>query len=608
MKSTVSDICIVLFICCTGSGIWGEVSFILPPPEKTPAGFVLIPAGTFIMGSPPSEAGRYTDEGPQHSVTISRPFYIGATEVTQNEWEQIMDANPSRFKGDDLPVENVSWYDVIDYCIKRSEREELIPAYTKRGNTITWNKNANGYRLPTEAEWEYAARAGTTGPFSTGDTITTDQANYNGYYPYTGEKGLYRTQTTPVKTFEANPWGLFDVHGNVWEWCWDWHGFYPRDTQLMLIDPLNNKSASYRIYRGGSWGSSGANIRSANRSNKGEYTPSTRNSYIGFRLVLPVPLKLVEQESEQEKPQITPVQEHKQQESQPQIVKAEPELRVPQEPEPNSGAAEPEETAPAIPSELHFLLIEAGTFVMGSPDYEEGRYKDEGPQHQVTISRPFYMSTTEINQREWMEIMETNPSQFKGDDLPVEQVSWFDALEYCNRRSALEDLNPVYTIDKDNNTVICDWTANGYRLPTEAEWEYAARGGALRKKNYAYSGSSDVNRVAWYAENSNAMTHPVGMKQANELGLYDMSGNVWEWCWDYYDWYPTEAQVDPVGPEKSLYRVLRGGGWSEPADGVRSATRGGNMPDVHGDGGTTGGGFRILRSAGDQVVKNRRQL
>jgi formylglycine-generating enzyme required for sulfatase activity len=533
---------------------------------------------------------------------ISLPFYIGETEVTQSEWKQVMGANPSRFKGDALPVESISWYDAIEYCIKRSELEGLTPAYTRHGNTVTWNRSADGYRLPTEAEWEYAARAGTQEPFSTGGNITTDQANYNGYYPYSGEKGLYRAQTTPVKTFEPNLWGLFDVHGNVWEWCWDWHGFYPQNTQVILIDPTNNKSASYRVYRGGSWISSGANVRSANRSNKGEYTPSAHNSYIGFRLVLPVPLKIVELEEEEEPEILIPA------ENKPEIAAGEAEPQALQEKaEPEIVKGEPKETPPDLPIESKFLLIEAGTFVMGSPESEAGRYKDEGPQHKVTISRPFYMSTTEINQREWMEIMENNPSQFRGDDLPVEQVSWFDALEYCNRRSELENLNPAYTIDKENNTAACDWTANGYRLPTEAEWEYAARGGALGK-NYIYSGGNNANRVAWYAENSDAMTHPVGMKQANELGLYDMSGNVWEWCWDYYDWYPAEAQIDPVGPETSLYRVLRGGGWSEPADGVRPATRGGNVPDVHGDGGTTGGGFRILRSAGDQAVKNRRQL
>ena len=302
--------------------------------SQTPSGFVLIPSGAFIMGSPYSEVGRYNDEGPQHRVMISRPFYMGATEVTQSEWIKVMNNNPSRFKGDDMPVENVSWFDVIDYCIKRSEQEGLTPAYTRRGNNITWNKEVDGYRLPTEAEWEYAARAGTTGPFSTGGDITTDRANYDGSYPYLGEKGLYRSKTTPVKTFEPDPWGLFDVHGNVWEWCWDWHGFYPRDTQTTQTDPVNSKSANYRVYRGGSWISSAANVRSANRSNQGEYTPSTRNSYIGFRLVLPVPLKIVELLREQDNN--TPLPEIVQEKPQvqrsdpkrpPETVQAEPQVQ-----------------------------------------------------------------------------------------------------------------------------------------------------------------------------------------------------------------------------------------------------------------------------------------
>jgi formylglycine-generating enzyme required for sulfatase activity len=149
-----------------------------------PDGFVLIPAGTFTMGSPASEVDRSSNET-QHQVTLSS-FYMGRYEVTQKEWVAVMGSNPSYFKGDDLPVEQVSWYDVIDYCNKRSIKEGLTPAYTVSGTTVTCNWKANGYRLPTEAEWEYACRAGTTTPFNTGNNITTAQANYNGNYPYNG--------------------------------------------------------------------------------------------------------------------------------------------------------------------------------------------------------------------------------------------------------------------------------------------------------------------------------------------------------------------------------------------------------------------------------------
>lgn len=148
-------------------------------------GLVLIPGGTFTMGSPAGERQRHEDER-AHKVALS-PFYLSPYEVTQAEYESVMGANPSRFTGDNLPVETVTWYDAIEYCNARSEREGLTPAYTVSGNTVSWNRAADGYRLPTEAEWEYAARAGTTGVFPWGDRITSDNANFEGTYPY-----LYR--------------------------------------------------------------------------------------------------------------------------------------------------------------------------------------------------------------------------------------------------------------------------------------------------------------------------------------------------------------------------------------------------------------------------------
>ncbi|GBU28681.1 hypothetical protein R84B8_02241 [Treponema sp. R8-4-B8] len=150
-------------------------------PASIPAGMVFIQGGTFTMGSPTNEPGRSSYEV-QHQVTVSS-FYMGKYEVTQKEYKEIMGTNPSNFKGDNLPVEQVSWYDAIEYCNKRSQKEGLTPAYTRNGYNVTWNKNANGYRLPTEAEWEYACRAGTTTPFSTGNNVTTSQANYDGNYP-----------------------------------------------------------------------------------------------------------------------------------------------------------------------------------------------------------------------------------------------------------------------------------------------------------------------------------------------------------------------------------------------------------------------------------------
>ncbi len=177
------------------------------------------------------------------------------------------------------------------------------------------------------------------------------------------------------------------------------------------------------------------------------------------------------------------------------------------------------------------------------------------PVHRVTINRSFYMSRYEVTQKQWWEVMGTNPSHFEGDDLPVETVSWYNAVEYCNRLSRKEGLTPCY--QGSGEKIACDFSANGYRIPTEAEWEYAARGGN-QSMSYTYSGSNSAGDVGWYGENSSDKTHPVGQKRSNELGLYDMSGNVGEWCWDWYGKYSSSSQTDLRGPSGGSGRVLRG--------------------------------------------------
>ena len=248
-------------------------------PVSVPAGFVHINRGTFLMGSPANEPGRHVREGPQRQVTIDS-FHMGIFPVTQREYQEVMGTNPSILKGDNLPVETVSWFNAIEYCNRRSLLEGLIPAYIINGTHVTWDRNANGYRLPTEAEWEYACRAGTTTPFSTGNNITTNQANYNGNFPYNNNaRGENRVRMTPVGTFAANPWGLFDMHGNVWEWCWDWFADY---SITALDNPTGAASGDVRALRGGSWINYGQNLRSADRFGN---NPSRGSENIGFRLV-----------------------------------------------------------------------------------------------------------------------------------------------------------------------------------------------------------------------------------------------------------------------------------------------------------------------------------
>jgi len=218
----------------------------------------------------------------------------------------------------------------------------------------------------------------------------------------------------------------------------------------------------------------------------------------------------------------------------------------------------------------NFVFVEGGTFLMGSNDSDR-----EKPVHTVKLSS-FYIDKYEVTQKEWKEIMGDNPSYYRGDDLPVESVSWFDAIAYCNKKSFKEGLTPCYSyldygsnpdkwpqnwnkLDGNHTKINFNCKANGYRLPTEAEWEYAAKGG-IQSKGYIFSGSNDANTVAWF-ENNAIQTHKIGTKKPNELGLYDMSGNVGEWCWDIYGDYPSGPCTNPQGASSGTSRVTRGGHW-----------------------------------------------
>ena len=252
-----------------------RTEYLLPDSQAMALEMCAIPSGTFIMGSPNTEKGRYGDiESPQHKVNI-QSFYIGKYPITQAQWrviascldlkvERDLNPEPSYFEGDNRPVENVSWDDAVEFCTRLSKL------------------TGRNYRLPSEAEWEYACRAETTTPFYFGGTITTDLVNYNGNYTYAdAQKGQYRHQTTPVGQFPSNAFGLHDMHGNVWEWCADsWHYSYinaPDDGSAWLSDKTN-----YRTLRGGSWVDVPAYCRSAIRV---RLPRDHRHANYGFRVV-----------------------------------------------------------------------------------------------------------------------------------------------------------------------------------------------------------------------------------------------------------------------------------------------------------------------------------
>lgn len=252
----------------------------------------------------------------------------------------------------------------------------------------------------------------------------------------------------------------------------------------------------------------------------------------------------------------------------------------------------------------NMIEVGGGIFKMGSKNEN-----DEQPLHEVTLA-PFLICRYEVTQAEWKHVMGSNPSHWKGDKLPVEQVSWYDILKYCNLRSLEEGFTPCYNIAGSLNpvdwgevptssndswdAVTCNFGANGYRLPTEAEWEFAARGG-IKSEGYQYSGSQKLDSVAWYSDNSGNKTHKVGTKKANELGIYDMSGNLWEWCWDWYSdsYYGTSPKDNPAGPYTGNSRILRGGSWNITANSCRVSYRYGYDPYSS----YYSYGFRVCRSA-----------
>jgi len=488
-----------LFFCTKGAT---SKDITIPLSDMVDLDLIWIEPGTFLMGSPEDELGRLNIET-QHKVTLTQGYWLGKYEITQAQYEAVTGTNPSSFKGGDLPVDSVSWNDAKEFCAKLNAQEKAA------------GRLPEGYKytLPTEAQWEYACRAGTTTAFNNGTNIPTIEQAEDEFCPNLDEVGWYifnsEKSTHPAGQKMPNAWGLYDMHGNVFEWCLDRFGDYPIKA---VTDPVGPATGSERIARGGGYPFLAWGCRSAFRA----YSyPDTSGNFLGFRVALT----------------------------------STKDITIPLSNNVN----------------LDLIWIEPGTFTMGSPEGEMDRFDDE-VQHEVTLTRGYWLGKYEITQAQYRAIMPSNPSEFMGADLPVECVSWEDAMEFCKKLTAKEQTAGRLPAGYE------------YTLPTEAQWEYACRAGTTTALNSGKNLSNvfespEVNEVGWYIYNSDVTTHPAGQKQPNAWGLYDMHGNVYEWCLDWYGAYPAEAVTDPTGPETGSNRVVRGGGWNVFANGCRSAYR-----------------------------------
>ncbi len=535
--------------------------------------FALIPGGEFTMGR---TSGDTDTKAPPVTVMVSS-FYMAKHETTKALWDEVRtwglangytDLPEGGGKAPNHPVHSISWSDMVKWCNARSEKEGLKACYYTNAeqtevyrfgtvnissSMVKWS--ASGYRLPTEAEWEKAARGGVAGkrfPWGT-DTISHDEANFrnNAEQPYaSGTTGFHPSYndgvgpyTSPVGSFVANGYGLYDMAGNVWEWCWDWYG--ESSYVSGAADPRGPDSGSYRVNRGGSWLSAADNCRASTRN------INDPGINYGFRLA-------------------------------------------------RGGLG-------------HDLVeIPGGSFTMGRTS---GDADSNAPPVTVTVTG-FQLQVTETTKAEWDAVRtwglahgynDLAEGGAKGADHSVHSVNWFDAVKWCNARSEMEGWTPCYTLMGEvmrTGTAVpdVDWTANGYRLPTEAEWERAARGGVEGRRfpwgdtighgeaNFRGNGTAWSYDTTGYASNTfhpafndgvQPYTSPVRSFTPNGYGLYDMAGNVWEICWDWYAaGYDSEGTVDPRGPESGTNRVFRGGAWNANANYARSGARGFNSPEV----------------------------
>jgi sulfatase modifying factor 1 len=545
---------------------------------------VYVEPGSFQMGSNNGNG----NEKPAHIVRISQPFWMGKYEVTNEQYRRFVEE--SRYDGSreadsdylrhrrdwshylspqvNYPTVCVSWNNALAFCRWLTESERNAGRLPDR----------YVYRLPTEAEWEYAARGGTK---SRGFRYAgSNNPNEIGWYP---DRWGHITQ--PVGQKKPNELGLYDMSGNAWEWCHDWYAgdYYGKSPSS---DPTGPSFGNGRVLRGGSWERIYANPRATNREKLRWY--SGRDIF-GFRVVVSFPLDA------SSTPSLSDESVHEPGKSSQEVQKIhalqsdlveipDAQYAVLNGLAPGSREAQDRQRETVqrlgLPLEVKtaktgivFRLIPAGGFMMGSPYSERGRDSDE-TQHEAVLTEPFYCGKYEVTQGQWEAVMGNNPSDFRngGRDTPVEQVSWEDCQAFLKKLCEIEGV------------------AEGtYRLLTEAEWEYACRVGT--QTVFCYGNDIDASMANFDGDfpygngckgQDRRATIKVGSFQPNGWGLYDVHGNVWEWCEDWFGEYVPGSVTDPLGSPSGGNHVSRGGGWNFSAVYCRSADRYGGAPDYRG--------------------------
>ena len=574
---------------------------------------VLIPPGEFIMGSPkelieeelkrPDTDQWYKDllpgEGPKHPVRITRAFYLGVYHVTQGEYERVMGTNPSEFsatgKGKDkvagqdtkrFPVENVSWNDSVEFCRKLSNLRDEKTA-------------GRLYVLPTEAQWEYACRAGSIGrySFSSGRGSAPRESEEHELPDYGWFGNNAGGMTHAVGRKRPSAWGLYDIHGDVWEWCQDWYDkdYYAASPQN---DPSGPPGGLHRAHRGGSWHILAGNCRSAFRDRN---APWYHDDHLGFRVSLVLP-------DTADGRKTVPSTQYSVLSTPPEA--ADPSIRNPRSSArhrplrryESQGASSCLGQAPRSAGGDHQLdRHEAGAHPVGgvpdglAPGTDRGTI--EGQHRRPLVDGAPAERGSQAPRADHADVLSGRvcghaSRMGEGDGHEPQRVfgDWQGQRQGGRaRHEAVPGGNGVVgrlcrVLPEAVGLARGEGGGARYRLPSEAQWEYACRAGNPGRYGFS-AGRRDIPReyeehkladYAWFSDNSGGMPHPVGMKRPNAWGLYDMQGNVWQWCQDWYDkdYYQASPVDDPPGLAGGSYRVYRGGGWHHPAGYCRSAYRG----------------------------------